>query len=294
MSQQSRKTMAAGFISEHVHFFRCPICASAMAFTDQASLVCTNGHSFDLAKKGYVHLLAQSTDTKYDKALFQSRRNIAESGFFTPLVEAIGQLIEGEQKHGLTAILDAGCGEGSHLAQIQQYIAGQTIGFGADISKEGIQLAAGNPSDTLWFVADLANSPLADGKFPFILNILSPSNYAEFARLLNEEGLLIKVIPNRAYLQELREHFYEDRSDFDNEKTMRRFQEKFNLVETQEVRYSVRLEQPLLNDLVKMTPLSWSADADKLLQISNMSALDITVDLAILVGRSKDSVFPIS
>ncbi|MBS4205648.1 methyltransferase domain-containing protein [Bacillus sp. FJAT-49754] len=259
-----------------------------MSMDNDHTLICIKGHSYDLAKKGYIHMLAQSINTKYDKALFHSRQKIAESGFFHPLVETIGKLIEKEigQNHG-TAILDAGCGEGSHLAQIQDYVASDTIGFGADISKEGVQLAASKSTKTIWLVADLANCPLASDKFPFILNILSPSNYAEFDRLLTDDGFLIKVIPNQDYLKELREVFYEEREAFDNEKTLARFEEKFDLVNSQSVRYSTHLEQPLLNELVKMTPLSWSANEKKLRRMSEMLSMDITVDLNILVGKKK-------
>ncbi|WP_249313263.1 putative RNA methyltransferase [Lederbergia citrea] len=288
MSQQSKKEIAAKIISKHAHFFRCPICSNQMSMDNDHTLICIKGHSYDLAKKGYIHMLAQSINTKYDKALFHSRQKIAESGFFHPLVETIGKLIEKEigQNHG-TAILDAGCGEGSHLAQIQDYVASDTIGFGADISKEGVQLAASKSTKTIWLVADLANCPLASDKFPFILNILSPSNYAEFDRLLTDDGFLIKVIPNQDYLKELREVFYEEREAFDNEKTLARFEEKFDLVNSQSVRYSTHLEQPLLNELVKMTPLSWSANEKKLRRMSEMLSMDITVDLNILVGKKK-------
>lgn len=287
MSQQSRKSITAELIAEHAHFFSCPICTRSMLFENNTTLVCTEGHSYDLAKKGYIHLLSQSVDTKYDKALFQSRQRIAESGFFTPLIEAIADLVESARLSENIAIFDAGCGEGSHLAQIQKYVTGNTIGFGADISKEGIQLAASNPSKTIWLVADLAKTPLANQKFPFILNVLSPSNYSEFDRLLTDDGQLIKVIPNSAYLQELRKIFYGDKENFDNEKTMSRFQEKFDLIKNQEVKYQVRLEQPLLNDLVKMTPLSWSANEAKRKQVSDTSAMDITVDMTILVGKRR-------
>lgn len=287
MSQQSRKNIAAKLISEHAQFFRCPICATAMSFENNGALICTNGHSYDLAKKGYIHMLSQSINTKYDKALFHSRQKIAESGFFTPLIEKIGSLISEGNSANIMSILDAGCGEGSHLSQIQKYISNDTIGFGADISKEGIQLAAGNSTNSIWLVADLANCPLADRSFDYILNILSPSNYSEFDRLLTDKGLLIKVVPNSDYLCELRELFYEDKEAFDNEKTMNRFQEKFELIKTEAIKYTVHLEQPLLNDLVKMTPLSWSASAEKIEKISGVANMNITIDLNILVGQKK-------
>lgn len=133
----------------------------------------------------------------------------------------------------------------------------------------------------------MANCPLADRSLDYILNILSPSNYSEFDRLLKDDGLLIKVVPNSDYLYELREHFYGDREAFDNEKTMTRFEERFELIKTETITYSVHLEQPLLNDLVKMTPLSWSASEEKLTQISEAANMDITVDLNILIGKKK-------
>lgn len=99
MSQLSRKDMAVKLISKYAHLFRCPICSNAMSFENNGALICAKGHSYDLAKKGYVHMLSQSVNTKYDKALFYSRQKIAESGFFTPLIEKIGGLInEGQSK----------------------------------------------------------------------------------------------------------------------------------------------------------------------------------------------------
>lgn len=285
MSQTSKKALAAQRISERAHFFRCPICSSSMSFENNSTLICDQRHSYDLAKKGYIHLLSQMVHTKYDKALFQSRQRVAESGFFAPIVEEIGEFIKDKSK---AAIFDAGCGEGALLSQLQNQLAShEIIGFGADISKEGVQLAAGNSTNTIWLVADLANCPLQSRKFDFILNILSPSNYSEFDRLLTEDGMLIKVVPNSGYLQELRAVFYGDR--FDNEKTITRFQEKFELMETRTVRYNIFLKQPLLDDLVKMTPLSWSANENKLEYISKLPSMNITVDVNILVGKQKNS-----
>ncbi|MBS4210224.1 putative RNA methyltransferase [Bacillus sp. FJAT-50079] len=286
MSQLSRKALASRHLEEYAHFFRCPLCHQSMSFDNQ-SIVCSEGHSYDLAKKGYIHMLAQSVQTKYDKELFQSRRRIAESGFFTPLIEAIGNVINQSQEQTPIAVFDAGCGEGSHLAQIQEFVSFDTIGFGADISKEGVQLAANNESKSIWLVADLANCPLASEKFPYILNILSPSNYSEFSRMLTDDGLLMKVVPNQDYLKELREFFYEEREAFDNEKTIGRFEENFDLIKIENINYRLTLQQPLLSDLVKMTPLSWSANEKELKEIHARSGMDITVDVSVLIGRKK-------
>lgn len=57
----------------------------------------------------------------------------------------------------------------------------------------------------MWFVADLANLPIADQSVAVIMNILSPANYQEFKRVLVDDGLIIKVVPRSDYLAELRE-----------------------------------------------------------------------------------------
>lgn len=88
------------------------------------SLVCKNKHSFDFAKQGYIHLLANGgkSKTKYDKDLFESRRNLmAENKFYEPVIQKIVQflLIYTNNKSHLT-ILDTGCGDGSHVNNIHK------------------------------------------------------------------------------------------------------------------------------------------------------------------------------
>ncbi|WP_377570392.1 hypothetical protein [Paenibacillus farraposensis] len=53
---------------------------------------------------------------------------------------------------------------------------------------------------SLWYVADLAHCPFASQQFDGILKILSPSNYAEFTRVLTEEGCILKVIPEQCLI----------------------------------------------------------------------------------------------
>ena len=50
----------------------------------------------------------------------------------------------------------------------------------------------------------LSNLTFENGKFDIIIDILSPSNYSEFTRVLNKGGVVIKVIPDEHYLKEIR------------------------------------------------------------------------------------------
>ena len=115
----SKKMRNALALEQNAQLFRCPICSSKMAVVDHSRIVCTENHSFDLSKNGYVNLAPQAHVTKYDKSLFEARKTVIDSGFFDPLLQYInGSLTEKIEGSKEVSILDAGCGEGSHLSKI--------------------------------------------------------------------------------------------------------------------------------------------------------------------------------
>ena len=154
---------------------------------------------------------------------------------------------------------------GAHLSAIlrklrEQRMVPDVLGVGMDIAKEGIVTAAKTSPDPIWCVADLSQSPFADQQFDYILNILSPSNYSEFRRLLTSDGMLVKVIPGSMYLQELRALFYTGtgKETYSNDGTMELFIRHFERIEFDELRYRVILDSNQMKQLIHMTPLSWS------------------------------------
>ena len=61
--------------------FACPICQDNLTLVEN-SLKCSNRHSFDLAKFGYVNLAPQiKQSANYDKENFQNRQQILEAAF---------------------------------------------------------------------------------------------------------------------------------------------------------------------------------------------------------------------
>lgn len=260
---------------------------------DLKSLICTNKHCFDVAKQGYINLLSHGLKTKYDKQMFASRKVILTSGFFDPLIEKISEKIISEikSKKERIKILDAGCGEGSYLSGIKKRIFQDTqydlLGVGVDISKEGISMASKEYPDNIWLVADIARCPFEGKQFDFVLNILSPSNYAEFKRLLSDEGRIIKVIPESNYLQELRQILYAqtDKEFYSNDKTAELFKKNVDLIDIQRLQYSVTMDSAMLEHLVYMTPLSWGSTEERLRKVLTMNLSEITIDATILVGR---------
>ncbi|TYO97951.1 23S rRNA m(1)G-748 methyltransferase [Desulfallas thermosapovorans DSM 6562] len=237
-------------------------------------------------------MLTHPQHTKYDKMMFKSRRIVSKSGFFAPLDEKIIEIImdNSETAGALLTVLDAGCGEGSRLAGLQEKITRRFqrdfLGVGLDISKDGIIIASKDYKNNIWCVGDLARAPFADRKFNIILNILSPANYMEFRRMITDDSIIIKVIPERCHLQELRAVFYQhtDKQNYSNDDTLELFKTNFKLKEIKRVHYKYALEHTGIEPLIRMTPLSWGTTEERLQKAREMNLREVTVDLIILVG----------
>ncbi|NLM21888.1 MAG: methyltransferase domain-containing protein [Peptococcaceae bacterium] len=278
--------------------FRCPICSEQMhlKISTSKSLICLKGHCFDISKHGYVNLLPHASKTKYDKQLFTSRQILSNNGLFDPLIQQLRSIIikEAPSPNGFIKMLDAGCGEGSHLSHLHRELSTtgdqNVLGVGIDISKEGIYIASKDYPQLLWCVGDIADCPFQSKQFDVILNILSPSNYSEFQRLLIDQGMVIKVIPNSGYLKELRQLYFArtDKQTYTNNKTLKLFRDKLDLVAVQDLQYTRILDQVLIHHLVNMTPLSWSADETTRQKALAINSLEITIDLRILTGKKKN------
>ncbi len=289
---KSKKEKSAERVSKLVSIFKCPLCNSSMDVVDLKSLICGNNHTFDFAKQGYINLLTRPTRSHYKKDLFEARHKIIMgSSLYTPLHEMIRNVIKKQIDLSLApfTMLDVGCGEGSHLQKIIEGEELPAIGIGLDISKDGILLAAKRYENSIWLVGDLAKSPFVDQSFHIILNILSPSNYKEFQRLLVRDGLVIKVVPRPNYLKELREVLYEGKKKrvYQNDDIVSLFKKHFPLLDVLSLRDTKNIDKKELKYLVEMTPLAWSSDQARIDAFINRDSTEVTIDLEILVGINK-------
>ncbi len=281
---------------ENIHIFRCPICKTQMHVYDSKDIACLEGHCFNIARKGYVNFLLKGISTDYDRDLFDSRNIVYKTGFFDPMLELINDLIVerlGTNLNGAN-ILDAGCGEGSHLGHVIGSLNARTgnilQGVGVDISKEGILSASKGYFGIIWCVADLANLAFMDRQFDVILNILSPANYGEFDRVLKDDGILTKVVPGSSYLGELRDIFYDgtEKEVYSNDEVIEHYSNNFNILDIQEIEYSKEIDQEELMHLINMTPLSWSVIDNKIERAIKADIKNISANFTIIVGQKRD------
>lgn len=268
---------------ETAKLFSCPFCQQAL-FLAENSLKCKNKHSFDLAKFGYVNLAPQVKQSKdYDKSNFQNRQLILEAGFYQPILKKLLEILSSLPQHG--NLLDIGCGEGHYARNLQAQLPDKHI-YAFDLSKESIQLAAKSDHSLTvnWFVGDLAHIPIQDASMDMILDIFSPANYQEFQRVLQKNGLLIKVIPSSQHLQEIRSIVAEQltNTNYSNHKIIEHFEEAFTITNSYDVAATFNLRENEKAALLHMTPLLFNIDIDK---IDWSPLTDITIAAKILVGQ---------
>ena len=172
---------------------------------EERRLVCARGHSYDVARSGYINLL-QPQDRRSSKpgdtaAAVAARRRFLDRGFGAALVEAI---VEALPLTAADAVLDAGCGEGHHLAAIRDRFG--CAAYGVDISVAAIDAAARRHPQVEWIVANADRFvPFADSSFHAVCSITARMNPPEFRRVLNDDGTLLVVLPAPDDLLELRE-----------------------------------------------------------------------------------------
>lgn len=295
MERISKKEYSARLFQKNISLFKCPYCGQPLQIENEKSLICSKRHTFDLAKQGSVNLLVKPSHTEYDQELFACRRRMMRDvGLFRPLLEWICDKIRRNHQSKALAILDVGCGEGTHLNQIVTHLQAsgypQTLGVGIDIAKDGVTQAAKNYPGNLWLVANLAHAPVSDQSFDIILNILSPSHYESFHRIAMTGGWTIKVVPASGYLKELRTFFHgeSEKQAYSNESVIANFRNHYSTFETHALTYERILSGHQLFDLMRMTPLSWHASESKKKEWLSQQTCTITVDLSILIGKEGD------
>ena len=263
--------------------FSCPICQENLALVE-SSLKCSNRHSFDLAKFGYVNLAPQiKQSANYDKENFQNRQQILEAGFYQAILEGISDLLT--TNPSAKTVLDIGCGEGFYSRKLQESHSDKTF-YAFDISKDSVQIAAKSEPNWAvnWFVGDLARLPIKDASMDILLDIFSPANYGEFRRVLSKDGILIKVIPTENHLKEIRQMVQDQltKKDYSNQDIKEHFQEHFNIQSSQIASLTKPISAEQRQALLAMTPLLFHVDHTK---IDWSQLTEITIEAEILVGK---------
>jgi len=212
---------------------------------EQRRLLCPRGHSFDVARSGYLNLLQpqdrRSKEPGDTAAAVQARRRLHDRGVTEPLLQAIADISLASPND---TVLDAGCGDGFVLGTLARQIGFEA--HGVDISVPAIDSAARHYPEYEWIVANADRFvPYADRSFSLVLSITARMNAGEFRRILRDDGRLLVAIPAPDDLIELRGEA-RDRSA----RTIDTFARKFTLADQRRVTTTADLDAHAVEDLL--------------------------------------------
>jgi len=261
----------------------CPLDQQPLQF-QQGAWRCASGHSFDVAKQGYLNLLPvqqkRSRDPGDSKAMVAARKQVLDSGTYQPIVNALLQqlqpVLEVEQA---VEVVDAGCGEGYYLQQIQQRFP-QHHYTGFDISKWAVTSAARRSREIGWLVASSKNPPLRAQQIDLLLCLFGFYSFAGFAQLLKPGGRLLLLDPGPRHLIEMREIIYPEVRHTALPSIEQAEEYGFQLDE--ELGFEAVtpvLDQQQLSELLLMTPHMYKAPAEGKDKLAQLDELQLTLDL---------------
>lgn len=248
-----------------IEFLVCPHCGGELR-QNGGSLICSKGHTQNIARQGYVSLLGRDsgTHTADSAEMIAARERFLVAGHYRPLLDALVETAAGEgagQSPGRGesgsggAVVDLGSGTGYYLAAILDSLPGR-VGIGIDNSKYAARRTAKSHERAAAVVADIWDGiPVRDDAAGLMLNIFSPRNGEEMDRILAPGARLIVVTPQPGHLGELIERFGMISVDPDKEARLDRSLGR--LIEragSRNLEWTMKLGPDSIRDLVEMGP----------------------------------------
>jgi len=168
---------------------------------------CGRGHTFDIAKSGYVNLLQpqdrRSRDAGDTRAAIDARARLLTKGVGRVAVDRVVDVACGLLADG-GIVVDLGSGSGETLDAIAQ--TRRVIGVGIDLSTAAAEVAARRGAAVTWVVANADRRiPLLDESTDLVISQHARRNPRDCARLLRPGGHLLVSVPAPDDLIELRQ-----------------------------------------------------------------------------------------
>lgn len=176
---------------------RCPVCGDLLR-RDERVVSCPAGHSFDLARQGYLNLaVGKHAGTADSAAMVAARADFLARGHYRPIADALAEAV-GDARF----VADLAGGTGYYLAIVLE----MTRGYGVclDLSTAALRRAAHAHPRVAAVGADAWRPlPLGDGTADAVLSVFGPRDPGQIERVLAPSGVLVTVSPAADHLAEL-------------------------------------------------------------------------------------------
>lgn len=251
----------------------CPKCNQPLIKVEK-TCKCSNKHSYDFAKEGYINLLLNESGVHGDDAkMVKARTSFLSTDSYLFLRNYLCDLV---LKENSQVLLDLGCGEGYYTSAFH---AKEKYGF--DLSKSALKYAAKHDKSTQYVVSSIFHVPMNDEVADTIVTCFAPIASNEIERLLKENGCFIVVTPDENHLIELKELLYQEA--YKNEVK----ELELSLKKEKEVHISqeFKVDTEHLIHLFQMTPYAYKTDIYALDKLKEIQEMKITASFVIRLYR---------
>jgi 23S rRNA (guanine745-N1)-methyltransferase len=252
--------------------WRCPVCREPLSL-GEGSWRCEQGHSFDLAREGYVNLLITHQRRQREPGdtaeMLKARRSFLDTGAYAPLRDAVAAHIGSDDDRD---VLDVGCGEGYYTRDLAARV------WGIDIAKPAVRMAA-QRAHHRYAVASAFDLPLADESVDALVSVFAPLHTPEYDRVLRPNGgIAIIATPGPDHLDGLARVLFDRVEPHPAEPPFTR-----PGAVSERLRYEITVDEP--GALLLMTPWSWYVSPERRAEVAALDALTTTVDFLLTTYR---------
>ncbi|BBF99481.1 MULTISPECIES: putative RNA methyltransferase [Pseudonocardia] len=267
----------------------CPHCTGPL-HRSARTVRCPSGHTFDIARPGYLSLLpGRRTHRGDDPAMVGARESFLDSDHYRPLRSTITALATEHAPTETELVVDLAGGTGHYLAPVLDALPAAS-GVIVDLSTAALRRAARAHRRAAAIAADVWQPlPITTGSAGVVLSVFGPRNAEEVERVLPEGGILVVASARPDHLRELRAHVGGIGVDPQKADRHRRAFAGLELAERQIVQWRLALGRDEARALVRMGPnahhLGTGGDDDPLSRLPEPVGLTAAMDVAVYRRR---------